>query len=97
MKGLRDPEGAEVSRLLAACPFPGKRVLEIGCGSGKLTWLYADQPRQVVGIDPAACELRQAKADRPPSIPNGGLLQAMAEALPFLSHTFDIALFASSL
>lgn len=65
MKALRDPEGVEVSRLLAASQIPGKRVLEIGCGSGKLTWLYAGLPRQVVGIDPVASELRQAKADRP--------------------------------
>jgi 2-polyprenyl-3-methyl-5-hydroxy-6-metoxy-1,4-benzoquinol methylase len=31
--------------------FNGQRVLEIGCGSGRLTWRYADQAAHVVGID----------------------------------------------
>jgi 2-polyprenyl-3-methyl-5-hydroxy-6-metoxy-1,4-benzoquinol methylase len=96
VEALRDPEGAEVSHLMAACPLPGKRILEIGCGRGKLTWQYAGLPEQIVGIDTDASVLRQAKDDRPASIANVTILQAVGEALPFVPQTFDIVLFASS-
>jgi 2-polyprenyl-6-hydroxyphenyl methylase/3-demethylubiquinone-9 3-methyltransferase len=96
VEALRDPEGAEVRHLMAACSLPGKRILEIGCGGGQLTWQYAGLPEQVVGIDPDASVLRQAKDDGPASISNVAILQAVGEALPFVPHTFDIVLFASS-
>ncbi len=96
MRPQRDPEGAELSRLLAACQLSDKSILEIGCGAGQLTWQYAGLPRRVMGIDPAASELRQAQshAARAPHI---AFIQAKGEALPFRSQAFDVALFASSL
>jgi ubiquinone/menaquinone biosynthesis C-methylase UbiE len=37
-----DPEGNEPATLFDfAGSFTGQRVLEIGCGDGCLTWLYA--------------------------------------------------------
>ena len=96
MEALRDPEGVELSHLVAACPLPGNRMLEIGCGAGRLTWQYAGLTGQVVGIDPDAFELRQAKDDRPVSIVNVSILQAVCEALPFSNQTFEVVLFASS-
>jgi ubiquinone/menaquinone biosynthesis C-methylase UbiE len=97
MKALRDPEHNELGRLLAACRFMGKRVLEIGCGSGKLTWQYAGLTRQVVGIDLLASELQLAGTGKPGSLPGGKFIQADAEKLPLSSRHFDIALFACSL
>jgi ubiquinone/menaquinone biosynthesis C-methylase UbiE len=97
MKALSDPEGAELSHLIAACQLPGKHVLEIGCGSGKFTWKYAGLPRQVLGIDPSISKLYQANDDRSASLSNVSFLPAVGEALPILSQTFDIVLFASSL
>ena len=38
----------------------GKRVLEIGCGDGRLTWQYAKSARLVAGIDLEADDLRAA-------------------------------------
>ena len=96
MKAVRDPQGAEASALAAVWPLPGRHVLEIGCGSGQLTWQYAGLPRRVVGIDPDAVGLRQAKVDRPASVANVFMLQAVAEALPFLPRVFDVVLFSSS-
>ncbi len=96
MRPQRDPEGAELSHLLAACLLPAQSVLEIGCGAGQLTWQYAGLPRRVVGIDPAMSELRLARSHAAPA-PQASFIQAMGEALPFPSQTFDVALFASSL
>lgn len=97
MRPLRDPEGAELSHLVAACQPSGKAILEIGCGAGKLTWQYAALPRRVAGIDPAASELRLAQGAAPVPAPHAAFIQAMGEALPFRSQAFDVALFASSL
>jgi 2-polyprenyl-6-hydroxyphenyl methylase/3-demethylubiquinone-9 3-methyltransferase len=98
MRPLRDPEGAELSHLAAACQLSGKAILEIGSGAGRLTWQYAALPRRVAGIDPAASELRQAQrsAQQAPA-PHVSFIQAMGEGLPFRSQAFDVALFASSL
>ena len=39
-----DPEGNEPAALFDFVGrLAGQRVLEIGCGDGGLTWLYADQ------------------------------------------------------
>jgi ubiquinone/menaquinone biosynthesis C-methylase UbiE len=96
MKAVRDPEGVEVSTLLAACPLAGRQLLEIGCGKGTLTWQVASLPRQVVGIDQDAAVLEQAHTARPAGVTNVSLLRAAAEALPFRSEVFDLAVFASS-
>ncbi len=97
MLASSDPEGAELSHLVAACQPSAKAILEIGSGAGKLTWQYAGLPRRLAGIDPAMSTLRQAQRATPASPPPVSFLQAMGEALPFRSQTFDVALFASSL
>src|SRR5512141_1300985 len=47
-----DPENSETTALLAYADFTDKRVLEIGCGDGRLTWRYADRAAHVIAIDP---------------------------------------------
>lgn len=96
MKALADPEGAELSHLVAACPLPGKHIIEIGCGRGTLTWQYASLPQRVVALDKDASVLRQAGMDRPGSSSNVSFLQAVGQALPIQSQTFDIVFFSSS-
>lgn len=97
MRPLRDPEGAELSRLVAACQLSGKNILEIGCGNGVLTKQYAALSQRVIGIDPEATDLRKAKSDLAELAPAVSLIRAIGETLPFRSQSFDIALFASSL
>lgn len=95
MKPLRDPEGAELSHLLAACELPGARVLEIGCGNGFLTRQYAALPALVAAIDPNAEDLREAAqlSAQPQKV---FFSQATAERLPFPAAAFEVVLFASS-
>jgi 2-polyprenyl-3-methyl-5-hydroxy-6-metoxy-1,4-benzoquinol methylase len=48
-----DPEGAEIATLRSCgLSFAGCRVLEIGCGDGRLTRLYAAEASSVIAIDP---------------------------------------------
>ena len=46
-----DPEENETRALFDADGFSGKRVLEIGCGDGRLTWRYAGSAAHVTAID----------------------------------------------
>ena len=94
----KDPERAERRQLDPGGEFDGKRVLEIGCGEGRLTWQYARRPRRVIGIDTDAAALRYATIDRPSDL-EGKVAFARASALdlPFPQETFDLALLAWSL
>jgi 16S rRNA A1518/A1519 N6-dimethyltransferase RsmA/KsgA/DIM1 with predicted DNA glycosylase/AP lyase activity len=50
---VEDPEQHEMAALAAAgVSFAGQRVLEIGCGDGRLTGLYERDAASIVAIDP---------------------------------------------
>ena len=62
----RDPERNEINALLDFVgDLAGKRVLEIGAGTGRLTWRYASQAAGVVGIDPNPERVATALKDMP--------------------------------
>jgi ubiquinone/menaquinone biosynthesis C-methylase UbiE len=98
MSVQKDPEGEEKRRLEAAAPCAGKRVIEIGCGDGRLTWKYARPARLVAGIDLDAAGLRYASIDRPSDLEGKAVFaRASSLNLPFPAATFDLALLAWSL
>jgi 2-polyprenyl-3-methyl-5-hydroxy-6-metoxy-1,4-benzoquinol methylase len=50
---LTDPQEREIKALFDFVgDFSGLRVLEIGCGDGRLTWHYVGKTSFVSGIDP---------------------------------------------
>ncbi len=64
-----DPERNEIDALLEfAEDLEGKRVLEIGAGDGRLTWRYAANAREVVGIDPNTERIARAKMNIPQNL-----------------------------
>ena len=78
--------------------FKNKRVLEIGCGEGRLTWQYASASSLTVGLDSDRNALRVASADRPTNLTSKvHFTNTEAERLPFQKETFDIAVLAWSL
>ncbi len=97
MSPIRDPEKTEVCHLIRAARFPGKMVLEIGCGNADFLRQYAGNARAVVGIDPCFPDLETARSNQPASGSNVSIAQARGERLPFPAGTFDIAVLASSL
>ncbi len=67
----------------------GRRVLEVGCGTGRLLAALAAGGRQVCGCDPSAAMLRQTRrraAGRPPQV---ALCRARAQALPLAGASCD--------
>jgi ubiquinone/menaquinone biosynthesis C-methylase UbiE len=96
--GEMDPDGIEPRSLLAAAEFRGRRVLEIGCGDGRLTFRYGAVPSMIIGFEPHSELLQIASAACPPELKGHiGFIQATAMSLPFGSSVFDIALLAKSL
>ncbi len=84
-------------------PYLGRRILEIGCGDGRLTWRYARQAGQVVAIDPDPDEIDLALQNLPPDL-NGrvtfhalGLEEFAGQHLHSLTRPFDRVLLAWSL
>lgn len=83
---------APVTELLLAraAPAPGKRVLDVGCGSGATTRLLAasvGERGSVVGVDISETMLADARAHRPPGVE---LLRADAQDHVFAPPPFDL-------
>ncbi len=94
----KDPEGFEKKILHKFADFTGKRILEIGCGEGRLTWKYAAAFNLTVGFDPDQDAVRVARADSPSALrKHVHFAQASARDVPFSKETFDIAILAWSL
>lgn len=60
-----DPENNETRALLDMANFSGQHVLEIGCGDGRVTWLYADKAAHVTAIEPSAKLIALASQELP--------------------------------
>ena len=94
----KDSENKEGKTLQRFADFTNKRVLEIGCGEGRLTWKYAYASSLTVGLDPDQDALRVALIDSPSDLKNKVFFtRAQSEHIPFSKETFDIAVLAWSL
>ena len=74
----------------------GKRVLEMGCGDGRFTFLYADDADYVLGVDPIRDEIREARRSRPAELAKRVQFRVVNSISP-PRRRFDIALFSWSL
>jgi len=91
-----DPERHEIDRLLGMAPeLRGAAVLEVGCGDGRLTRLYAPLAARVLAIDPASSRIEAARVlPAPPHVEFR--CAAIADLAP-PSPGFDLAILAWSL
>jgi 2-polyprenyl-3-methyl-5-hydroxy-6-metoxy-1,4-benzoquinol methylase len=94
---VKDPEGAASRVLGQTADFTGTRVLEIGCGDGRLTWLYAPRAASVLGIDPDEEQIALARSAKPSELADR--VQFEAGEAEDLSRTavFDVAFLSWSL
>jgi 2-polyprenyl-3-methyl-5-hydroxy-6-metoxy-1,4-benzoquinol methylase len=76
----------------------GKRVLEIGCGDGRLTLQYAPIASSVMAIDPDRSSIDEAAYQQAVrGIGNVGFHVGSIERLHERGPAFDLALFSWSL
>jgi ubiquinone/menaquinone biosynthesis C-methylase UbiE len=59
---VRDASGTETAAIDAVTPSRGKRVLDVGCGRGRLTAFAAPQAAFVYAFDPNAEAVAEAQA-----------------------------------
>ena len=94
----KDPEEIEKSHLKKATAFAHARVVEIGCGDGRLTWRYAPLCDRVTGIDLDVEALQAATAACPKDLfEKVSFAQADSLNLPLCNGVFDTAILAWSL
>ena len=91
---VKDPEQHEtraLSRMVAS--LSALRVLEIGCGDGRLTRRYAGQARSVIAIDPKPDAIRSL-ADELPEVDARAI---GIDQLDLPPGSVDVAIFSWSL
>ncbi len=96
---VMDPAGQEIRALQRATEWERKRVIEIGCGDGRLTLrLAAFAPKHIEALDPDAKRIRMARRNLPARY-NRRVAYHMGHAgrLRYASDLFDIAIFAWAL
>lgn len=97
MKGVRvDLERREMRLLKRHVPFAGARVLDIGCGDGRLSNRIRGWVHSIVGVDLTGQDVRRAHA-RKRLEDVARFAVADASRLPFQDRSFDLALFSWSL
>jgi 2-polyprenyl-3-methyl-5-hydroxy-6-metoxy-1,4-benzoquinol methylase len=92
---IPDVHEAEPRRIEAVVPLEGARVLDVGCGEGRLTGFAASRAASVYAFDPNAERVENARSA-------AGLERVRfgvhgAEALDVERESFDVALCGWSL
>ena len=93
-----DPEGAETAALARLAPVDGLRVLELGCGDGRLTFRYAGAAASVLAVDSDPELIGVARSALPAALADRVSFAAVGAAeVDAPRASFDLALFAWSL
>jgi ubiquinone/menaquinone biosynthesis C-methylase UbiE len=93
-----DPDGVEIEAIRELVDVRGARVLEIGCGDGRITLQYAHDAAAVVAFDKDEDAIRYANEARPVELRERVRFEAAdAAEVELPPGEFDLALFSWSL
>jgi ubiquinone/menaquinone biosynthesis C-methylase UbiE len=92
--GLRDPEVRAAWQALLAPLIPEQpgRIADLGCGTGSLAVLLAEQGNRVSGVDISGNMIRLARAKALAAGADVDLVQGDAAEPPFAEASFDLVL-----
>jgi len=88
-----DSDREIAARIFRYCDLENKKVLEIGCGDGRITVLIQDKPREFIALDPDEEIIRQAGM----IVPGVEFRVGSGENLDFPDGHFDLVVFTLSL
>ena len=98
MSPLLDPEDAHLAALRRLGDFRARRVLELGCGDGRLTVGIAREAASVLAIDPDAEAVARATRSLPDELAERVAYRlASGKAVELEPHSFDLVVFSWSL
>lgn len=98
MTPVLDPEGAHLAALRRLGDFAGRRVLELGCGDGRLTLGIARDAAQVRAFDPDADAIARARRAVPDELAERVTYEvASAKEIELEPHAYDLVVFSWSL
>jgi ubiquinone/menaquinone biosynthesis C-methylase UbiE len=93
-----DAEGVHLAAILRAADFSNKRVLEVGCGEGRLTRGIAPLAKSVLAFDPSEEDVTHARSSFSGDL--RGKVRfgvARAEEIEIEAHSVDLVFFSWSL
>ena len=92
------PDGREVRLIERFTTLKGRRILEVGCGDGRLTFQYAQTAKRVLAFDPDRASIEDALDEQDwLNVRNVDFRVGSVEHLPARGAPFDVALFSWSL
>ena len=91
-----DPERSELRALKEVGTWRDKKVLEVGCGDGRLTLRLATlRPKLIHAIDPNPDRIRLARKNLPSELSKEIRYKVgSAGKMKYLSKSFDIVVFS---
>jgi ubiquinone/menaquinone biosynthesis C-methylase UbiE len=93
-----DPEGAHLAALQRLGDFTGRRVLELGCGDGRLTLGLAADAASVLAFDPDTDAVERARRSLPAELAGRVAYQvASGDQIEIEPASFDLVVFSWSL
>lgn len=93
-----DPEGAHLAALRRLADLRGQRVLEMGCGEGRLTLGIAAEAAEVVAFDSDTDAIAEARRSLPAELDDRVTYRvASARSLEIERGAFDLVVFSWSL
>jgi ubiquinone/menaquinone biosynthesis C-methylase UbiE len=93
-----DPDGVELATIRGLVDLRGKRIVEIGCGEGRITFACAEEATSILAFDADEESIRRARDATPRALASRirfEVADAADRELP--ESEFDLALFSWSL
>ncbi len=93
-----DPDGVEIATIRELVDLGGRRVLDVGCGDGRLSFVVARHGATVFGLDPDEDSVAVARDETPRELRRRVRFEAAhAAEIELPKGEFDLVLFSWSL